>query len=72
MFVMIHIDKLFVFVIVFAITNVGLFVTGRRCPHSGKGEDFLMRQPILFYKNGRNSGTASEKIAPKVGNERSL
>ena len=25
-------------------------VTGRRCPHSGKGEDFLTRQPIFFLK----------------------
>ena len=23
-------------------------VTGRRCPHSGKGEDFLSRQPDFF------------------------
>ena len=24
-------------------------VTGRRCPHSGKGEDFLTRQPGFFF-----------------------
>ena len=47
-------------------------VTGRRCPHSGEGEDFLTRQPGFFYENGCNSGTESRKMAPKVGNERSL
>ena len=31
-------------------------VTGRPCPHSGEGEDFLTRQPGFFYENGRNSG----------------
>ena len=25
-------------------------VTGRRCPHSGKGEDFLSRQPNFLRK----------------------
>ena len=24
-------------------------VTGRRCPHSGKGEDFLSGQPFFFF-----------------------
>ena len=47
-------------------------VTGRRCPHSGEGEDFMTRQPDFFYKNCRNSRKESRKIVPKVGNERSL
>ena len=24
-------------------------VTGRQCPHSGEGEDFVMRQPSFFF-----------------------
>ena len=37
-------------------------VTGRRCPHSGEGEDFLTHQPgFFFYKNGCSSGTESRK-----------
>ena len=47
-------------------------VTGRRCPRSGEGEDFLTGQPEFFYENCCNSGTESRKIDPKVGNERSL
>ena len=43
-------------------------VTGRRCPHSGKGEDFLTGQLNFFYGNCCNSGTESRKIVPKVGN----
>ena len=44
-------------------------VTGRRCPHSGEGEDFLTGQPgFFFYENCCNSGTESRKIDPKVGN----
>ena len=43
-------------------------VTGRRCPHSGKGEDFLTCQPDFFYGNSCNSGTESRKIVFKVGN----
>ena len=35
-------------------------VTGRRCPHSGRGDDFLSRQPDFF--------TESRKIVSKVGN----
>ena len=46
--------------------------TGRRCPHSGEGEDFLRRQPDFFYENCCISGTESRKIVPKVGNERPL
>ena len=44
-------------------------VTGRRCPHSGVGEDFLARRLNFFCENGRNSETKSQKIVPKVGNE---
>ena len=43
-------------------------VTGRRCPHSREGEDFLRGQPGSFYEKGCNSGTESRKIVPKVGN----
>ena len=43
-------------------------VTGRRCPHSGRGEVFLSRQPDFFYGNSCNSGTESRKIVSKVGN----
>ena len=32
-------------------------VTGKRCPHSGEGEDFLTRRPCSFYENVLNSGT---------------
>ena len=42
--------------------------TGRRCPHSGKGEDFLTGQPDFFYGNSCNSGTESRKMVSKVGN----
>ena len=41
-------------------------VTGRRCPHSGLMEDFLARQPVFFYENGRNSNKKSRTIDPKV------
>ena len=41
-------------------------VTGRRCPHSGVGEDFLERRPGSPHENGRNSGTKSRKLDPKV------
>ena len=43
-------------------------VTGRPCPHSGEGEDFLMGQLIFFYENCCNSATESRKIDPKVEN----
>ena len=43
-------------------------VTGRRCPHSGKGEDFLSRQPDFFTETAVTSGTESQKIVPMVGN----
>ena len=41
-------------------------VTGRRCPHSGVGEDFLARRPGSPHENGRNSETKSRTIDPKV------
>ena len=41
-------------------------VTGRRCPQSGVGEDFLARRTGSPHKNGRNSETKSRKIDPKV------
>ena len=47
-------------------------VTGRRCPHSGEGEDFLTDKPDFVYEKCCNSGTESRKINPKVGNERPL
>ena len=43
-------------------------VTGRRNSYSGRGEDFLSRQPDFFYGNSCNSGTESRKIVSKVGN----
>ena len=43
-------------------------VTGRRCPHSGKWEDFLTGQLNFVYGNSCNSVTESQKIVPKVGN----
>ena len=42
--------------------------TGRRNSYSGRGEDFLSRQPIFFYGNSCNSGTESRKMVSKVGN----
>ena len=41
-------------------------VTGRRCSHSGVGEDFLARRPGSPHENGRNSETKSRTIDPKV------
>ena len=43
-------------------------VTGRRNSYSGRGEDFLSRQPDFFYGNSCNSGTESPKMVSKVGN----
>ena len=40
-------------------------VTGRQCPYSGEGEDFLAPRLFFFYKNGHNSGTKSRKIDVK-------
>ena len=39
-------------------------VTGRRCPHSGVGEDFLACRTFL-YENGRNSAMKSCTIGVK-------
>ena len=50
-------------------------VTGRRCPHSGVGEDFLERRPGSPHENGRNSGTKSRKLdtlVPKRSQRRGL
>ena len=41
-------------------------VAGRRCPHSGVGEDFLERRPGSPHENGRNSGTKSRRLDPLV------
>ena len=43
-------------------------ITGRWCPHSGVGEDFLTRQPFFFYKNSNFSGTKSRKIDLRLRN----
>ena len=43
-------------------------VTGRRCPHSGKGENFFYRSAGFFYGSSCNFGTESRKIVSKVGN----
>ena len=45
-------------------------VTGRRCPHSGEGEDFLTGQPGFFFT--KTAVTPEQKIVPKVENERPL
>ena len=43
--------------------------TGRRCPQSGGGEDFLARWPFFFfYENRRNAEMKNKKIDPKVQN----
>ena len=50
-------------------------VTGRRCPYSGVGEDFLERRPGSPHENGRNSGTKSRKLdtlVPKRSQRRGL
>ena len=51
-----------------ALRALGLFNsnTGRRCPHSGVGEDFSERRPGSPHENGRNSETKSRTIDPKV------
>ena len=40
-------------------------VTGRRCPHSGKGEDFLSRQPDFFTETAVTSERKVEKSFPR-------
>ena len=43
-------------------------VTRRRCPHSGKGEDFLTGQLNFFTETAVTPERKVEKIVPKVGN----
>ena len=40
-------------------------VTGRRCPHSGRGEDFLSRQPDFFTETAVTSERKVEKSFPR-------
>ena len=40
-------------------------VTGRRCPHSGEGEDFLTGQPDLFTKPAVTPEQKVEKSIPR-------
>ena len=41
-------------------------VTGRRCPHSGEGEDFLMGQLIFFTKTAVTLEQKVEKSIPRL------
>ena len=43
-------------------------VTGRWCPHSGEGEDFLTGQQNIFTKTAVTPERKVKKIDPKVGN----
>ena len=40
-------------------------VTGRRCPHSGEGEDFLSHQPDFFTKTAVTPERRVEKSIPR-------
>ena len=40
-------------------------VTGRRCPHSGRGEDFLSRQPDFFTETAVTLDRKVEKLFPR-------
>ena len=40
-------------------------VTGRRCPHSGRGEDFLSRQPDFFMETAVTPDRKVEKTFPR-------
>ena len=40
-------------------------VTGRRCPHSGKGGDFLTRQPFFFMKTAVTPERKVKKSFPR-------
>ena len=40
-------------------------VTGRRCPHSGRGEDFLSRQPDFFTETAVTPERKVEKWFPR-------
>ena len=39
--------------------------TGRRCPHSGKGEDFLSHLPNFFTETAVNPERKVEKSFPR-------
>ena len=39
--------------------------TGRRCPHSGRGEDFLNRQPDFFTETAVTPERKVEKSFPR-------
>ena len=41
-------------------------------PTAGRGKTFSAVNQVFFYENCCISGTESQKIVPKVGNERSL
>ena len=45
-------------------------VTGRRCPHSGKGEDFLTGQPDFFTETAEIPERKVEKSIPRWENNR--
>ena len=40
-------------------------VTGRRCPHSGEGEDFLSRQPDFLTETAVTLDRKVEKLFPR-------
>ena len=40
-------------------------VTGRRCPHIGRGEDFLSRQPDFFTETAVTPERKVEKSFPR-------
>ena len=40
-------------------------VAGRRCPHSGRGEDFLSRQPDFFTETAVTPERKVEKSFPR-------
>ena len=40
-------------------------VTGRRCPHSWEGEDFLSRQPDFFIETAVTPERKAEKSFPR-------
>ena len=40
-------------------------VTGRRCPHSGRGEDFLTGQPDFFTETALTPERKVEKSIPR-------
>ena len=54
-----------------ALRGLGLLLVDS-APIVGRGKTFWLVNCFFFYENGCNSGTESRKIAPKVGNDRSL